>query len=92
MVWRCHYTPAMTPVLEAVYADGWDEAVVNPMTPDEARARDVAGLPYAVLLLATGRLRSTTHLRRSTWKPNWSVRMRTISTATSSTVAAQVTS
>lgn len=52
----------MTPVLEAVYADGWDDAVVNPMTPDEASGRDAAGLPYAVLLLAAGRLHTRLHL------------------------------
>lgn len=38
-----------------VYADGWNGTVVNPLTRTEAEARDTAGTPYAVLLLADGR-------------------------------------
>jgi hypothetical protein len=48
--------------LEAVYADGWNDAVVNPLTPGQARARDAAGDPYAVLLLADGRLHALLHV------------------------------
>jgi hypothetical protein len=44
----------MTLTLAAVYADGWDDAVVNPLAPAAARARDAAGEPYSVVLLRTG--------------------------------------
>lgn len=42
--------------LEAAYADGWDGHVVNRLTRAEAEARDAAGDPYSVVLLAGGRL------------------------------------
>jgi hypothetical protein len=46
-------------VLEAVYADGWDGGwdgvVVNPLARAVAEARDAAGEPYSVVLLADGR-------------------------------------
>jgi hypothetical protein len=48
--------------LEVLYADGWSGAVVNPLSHAEARARDDAGEPYAVLLLAEGGLRMLLHL------------------------------
>lgn len=38
-----------------MFADGWDGTVVNPLSRTEAEARDTAGRPYAVLLLADGR-------------------------------------
>ncbi len=41
--------------MAAVYCDGWDDGVVNPLTPDQAEARDSAGEPYSVVLLAGGR-------------------------------------
>jgi hypothetical protein len=41
--------------LEAVYCDGWDAGVVNPVTPSVARARDAAGEPYTVVLSLDGR-------------------------------------
>ncbi|MFI7489288.1 DUF4241 domain-containing protein [Micromonospora echinaurantiaca] len=45
----------MTDTRNVVYADGWDGSVVNPLGRTEAEARDAAGTPYAVLLLADGR-------------------------------------
>ncbi|MEE6258091.1 DUF4241 domain-containing protein [Plantactinospora sonchi] len=45
----------MTLMLAAVYADGWDDAVVNPLTRTAAEARDAAGEPYSVVLLRDGR-------------------------------------
>jgi hypothetical protein len=41
--------------LTAVYCDGWDDAVVNPLTRDIAEARHSAGEPYSVVLLVGGR-------------------------------------
>lgn len=46
---------SVTLFLEAVYADGFDNAVVNPLTREIAAARDAAGEPYTVLLLADSR-------------------------------------
>lgn len=46
----------MTTTLAAVYADGWQNGVVNPLTRVEAEARDASGEPYAVLFVADGRL------------------------------------
>jgi hypothetical protein len=40
---------------EAVYGDGWDAGVVNPLTPAAARERDAAGEPYTVVLVRDGR-------------------------------------
>ncbi|MDO3702219.1 DUF4241 domain-containing protein [Micromonospora sp. C28SCA-DRY-2] len=45
----------MTNTRNVVYADGWDGSVVNPLSRAEAEARDAAGTPYAVLVLADGR-------------------------------------
>ncbi|WUI04035.1 DUF4241 domain-containing protein [Spirillospora sp. NBC_00431] len=45
----------MRALFEAVYADGWDDEVVNPLTRAVAEARDAAGEPYTVLLLIDGR-------------------------------------
>ncbi|MGC4861042.1 DUF4241 domain-containing protein [Micromonospora sp. NRRL B-16802] len=42
--------------LEAVYCDGWDAGVVNPLTSVTAKARDAVGEPYTVLLLLNGQL------------------------------------
>ncbi|MEV0715452.1 DUF4241 domain-containing protein [Asanoa sp. NPDC050611] len=36
--------------MELIYADGWDKAVVNPLTADAAAARDAEGSPYSVIL------------------------------------------
>ena len=44
----------MASVLEAVYADGWDDGVINPLARGLAEARDAAGEPYTVVLLAGG--------------------------------------
>jgi hypothetical protein len=41
--------------LSAVYADGWDGGVVNPLSRAIAEARDAAGEPYTVVLLAGDR-------------------------------------
>jgi hypothetical protein len=41
--------------LEAVYCDGWDGGVVNPLTATAAQTRDAAGEPYTVVLLLDGR-------------------------------------
>jgi hypothetical protein len=48
--------------LEAVYCDGWDAGVVNPVTPAAARARDAEGDPYTVVLLLDGRLHAVLDL------------------------------
>ncbi|MGC1209910.1 MAG: DUF4241 domain-containing protein [Micromonospora sp.] len=45
----------MLPRFEAVYCDGWDGGVVNPLTPTAAMVRDAAGEPYTVVLLIDGR-------------------------------------
>ncbi|SBT46686.1 DUF4241 domain-containing protein [Micromonospora auratinigra] len=45
----------MTAIRTVAYADGWDGSVVNPLGRAEAEARDAAGQPYAVLVLADGR-------------------------------------
>lgn len=45
----------MPPELTAVYAAGWDNALVNPMSRADAEARDAAGRPYTVVLLHGGR-------------------------------------
>ncbi|GAA1644059.1 DUF4241 domain-containing protein [Saccharothrix algeriensis] len=44
--------------MAAVYAEGWQKAVVSPMTRADAAARDACGAPYAVLLAADGRVRA----------------------------------
>jgi len=44
--------------LEAVYCDGWDGRVVNRLTRADAEARDAAGDPYSVVLLADGHLQA----------------------------------
>jgi hypothetical protein len=54
------HSPLVT--LGVVYADGWDQAIVNPLTPAQALSRDTAGEPYAVLLLAEGRLHALLHV------------------------------
>jgi len=41
---------------ESLYCDGWDDAVVNPLTATVAQARDEVGDPYTVVLLLDGRL------------------------------------
>ncbi|GAA2388969.1 hypothetical protein [Dactylosporangium salmoneum] len=46
---------AVVPRFEAVYCDGWDGGVVNPLTATVAQARDAAGEPYTVVLLLDGR-------------------------------------
>ncbi|NMO53426.1 DUF4241 domain-containing protein [Actinoplanes sp. TBRC 11911] len=48
--------------LEAVYCDGWDAGVINPVTPAAARARDTAGNPYTVVLLLDGLLHAVLDL------------------------------
>ncbi|MBM7494370.1 hypothetical protein JOD64_005592 [Micromonospora luteifusca] len=48
--------------LEAVYCDGWDAGVVNPLTAATAKARDAVGEPYTVLFLLNGRLRAAMDL------------------------------
>src|SRR5690348_16372643 len=45
----------METTLAAVYCEGWDDAIVNPLTSDQAESRDSAGEPYSVVLLAGGR-------------------------------------
>ncbi|MCY1141741.1 DUF4241 domain-containing protein [Actinoplanes sp. Pm04-4] len=45
----------METTLAAVYCEGWDDGIVNPLTPDQAESRDSAGEPYSVVLLAGGR-------------------------------------
>lgn len=45
----------METTLAAVYCEGWEDALVNPLTPDQAEARDSAGEPYSVVLLAGDR-------------------------------------
>ncbi|MCM4080568.1 DUF4241 domain-containing protein [Paractinoplanes hotanensis] len=45
----------METTVAAVYCEGWDDGVVNPLTPDRAESRDSAGEPYSVVLLAGGR-------------------------------------
>ncbi|WP_330186418.1 DUF4241 domain-containing protein [Dactylosporangium sp. AC04546] len=46
---------AVVPRFEAVYCDGWDGSVVNPLTATVAQARDAAGEPYTVVLLIDDR-------------------------------------
>ena len=41
----------METTLTAVYCDGWDDALVNPLTGDVAADRHAAGEPYTVVLL-----------------------------------------
>ncbi len=41
--------------MAAVYCEGWNGALVNPLTADRAESRDSAGEPYTVVLLAGGR-------------------------------------
>ncbi|GAB3848805.1 hypothetical protein ACFPIJ_55975 [Dactylosporangium cerinum] len=48
--------------LEAVYCDGWDAGVVNPLPVTVARERDAAGEPYTVVLLLQGRLHAVMDL------------------------------
>jgi hypothetical protein len=51
--------PELMEHLDVVYSRGWQGSaaqVVGPLTPEKARARDESGAPYAVLLLAEGRL------------------------------------
>ncbi len=48
--------------LEAVYCDGWDAGVVNPLTSSAAKARDAAAEPYTVVLLLDGRLHAVMDL------------------------------
>ena len=45
----------MSVTLGAVYCDGWDDGIVNPLTRTQAQARDAAGEPYSVVLLAADR-------------------------------------
>src|SRR5688500_13107736 len=45
----------METTVAAVYCEGWDDGVVNPLTQDQAESRDSAGEPYSVVLLAGGR-------------------------------------
>ncbi len=52
----------METTLAAVYCEGWDGGIVNPLTPDEAESRDSAGEPYSVVLLAGGRLHSVLNI------------------------------
>ena len=54
--------PGVSDTCTALYADGWDGTVVNPLDRAAARARDAAGEPYAVLLLTGGRPRVLLHL------------------------------
>ena len=41
--------------LTAVYCDGWDDAVINPLDRDVAEGRHAAGEPYSVVLVVGGR-------------------------------------
>ena len=41
----------MGATLTAVYGDGWDDAVINPLTRAEAEERHAAGEPYSVVLI-----------------------------------------
>lgn len=47
---------------EAVYCDGWDDAVVNPLPAAVAQARDAVGDPYTVVLVLEGRLHAVIDL------------------------------
>lgn len=46
--------PVRTTGLTATYALGWDEGLVDVLSPAEARERDSAGLPYVAVLHAEG--------------------------------------
>ncbi|MGK5684994.1 DUF4241 domain-containing protein [Actinoplanes sp. URMC 104] len=52
----------METTLAAVYCEGWDDGLVNPLTSDQAEARDSFGKPYSVVLLSGGRLRSVLNI------------------------------
>lgn len=52
----------MVLAMEAVYADGWDDGVVNPLSCAAARDRHLAGLPYSVVLTVDGRLHAVMDL------------------------------
>lgn len=54
--------------VEAVYGQGWRDAVVAPMSPAEARARDASGEPYVVLLTIKGRVDT---LLRLSWRAGY---------------------
>lgn len=48
-------------IFTARYADGWNGTVVNPMTRSEAARRHDESRPYAVLLVAEGRVHTVVH-------------------------------
>ena len=52
----------MGTTVAAVYCDGWDDGIVNPLTRTAAQARDTAGEPYSVVLLAADRLHAVLDL------------------------------
>ena len=52
----------METTLAAMYCEGWDDGLINPLTQDEAESRDSAGEPYSVVLLAGGRLHSVLNI------------------------------
>jgi uncharacterized protein DUF4241 len=54
----------MTTTWGAVFADGWNGALINPLTRAEAAARDTSGEAYAVVLLADGRVRAEVRVVR----------------------------
>ncbi|WP_144126071.1 DUF4241 domain-containing protein [Catellatospora sichuanensis] len=75
----------MAITLAAVYGDGWRKAVVNPMTPAEAQARDACGDPYAVVLVGDGHVAAVLQL---SWRDGYGEVVRF--DARGRTVAAQV--
>lgn len=52
----------METTLAAAYCEGWDNGLVNPLTRDAAEARDSAGEPYTVVLLADGCLHTVLNI------------------------------
>jgi hypothetical protein len=48
----------MTTTWGAVFGDGWNGSLINPLTRAEAAARDASGEPYAAVLLGDGHVRA----------------------------------